>query len=76
MNLEQLRKGQDLASVISHLEEYEVILNNANLAIGVDRSIHYNLDEERIELIPEEEEALKSIREAYRTVLLTANTRK
>ena len=76
MNLEQLRKGQDLAYAISHLEEYEEILNLENLAIRIDRSIPYALDEDRIELLPEEEEALESIRDAYRTVLLTANNRK
>ncbi len=76
MNLEQLRKGQNLAYAISHLENYEVILNNENLIIRVDRNVHYHLDEDSIELLPEEEEALKSIREAYRTVLLTANNRK
>ena len=76
MNLEQLRKGQNLAYAISHLENYEVILNNENLIIRVDRNVHYHLDEDSIELLTEEEEALKSIREAYRTVLLTANNRK
>lgn len=76
MNLEQLRKGQNLAYAISHLENYEVILNNENYFIRVDRNVHYHLDEDSIELLPEEEEALKSIREAYRTVLLTANNRK
>ena len=76
MNLEQLRKGQNLSYAISHLENYEVILNNENLIIRVDRNVHYHLDEDSIELLPEEEEALKSIREAYRTVLLTANNRK
>ena len=76
MNLEQLRKGQDLACAISHLEKYEAILNNEDLTVRIDRSVHYNLDEESIELMPEEKETLKSIREAYRTVLLTANHRK
>lgn len=73
MNLEQLRKGQNLAYAISHLEDYEAILNNENLVIRVDRNVHYHLDEDSIELLPIEEEALKSIREAYRTVLLVAN---
>lgn len=76
MNLEQLKKGQNLAYAISHLEKYDAILKDEDLAVRIDRSVHYNLDEEGIELMPEEKEALKSIREAYRTVLLTANHRK
>ena len=76
MNLEQLRKGQNLAYGISHLEEYEAILNNENLTVRVDRNVHYNFDEESIELMPVEKDALQSIREAYRTVLLAANHRK
>ena len=76
MNLEQLKIGQNLAYAISHLEKYDAILKDEDLAVRIDRSVHYNLDEEGIELMPEEKEALKSIREAYRTVLLTANHRK
>ena len=76
MNLEQLKKGQDLAYAISHLEKYDAILKDEDLTVSIDRSVHYNLDEESIELMPEEKEALKSIREAYRTVLLPANNRK
>ena len=76
MNLEQLRKGQNLAFAINHLERYEAILKGEDLTVRIDRSVHYNIDEESIELMPEEKEALKSIREAYRMVLLTANNRK
>ena len=76
MNLEQLRKGQNLAFAINNFERYDAILKDEDLTVRIDRSVHYNIDEESIELMPEEEEALKSIREAYRMVLLTANNRK
>lgn len=76
MNLELLEKGNRLASEIRHLEFYEKFLSDEELIIRVDRNRHYGFEEESIELLPEEEEALKSIREAYRTILLTANNRK
>ncbi len=48
MNLEQLKKGQDLAYEISHLEKYDAILKDEDLAVRIDRSVHYNLDEDSI----------------------------
>lgn len=76
MNLEQLESGNRLASEIRYAERYEQILSDEGLIIRIDRNRHYGFEEESIELLPEEEKALKSIREAYRTVLLTANNRK
>ena len=76
MNLEQLEAGNRLASEIHYAKRYEEILSDEELLIQIDRNRHYGFEEESIELLPEEKEALKSIREAYRTVLLTANNRK
>ena len=76
MNLEQLENGNRLACEIRNAEFYESFLSDKELLIRIDRNRHYGFEEESIELLPEEEEALKSIREAYRTVLLTANNRK
>lgn len=76
MNLEQLEKGNNLAYAIRNLEFYEKFLSDEELIIRIDRNRHYGFEEESIELLPEEEEALKSIREAYRNILLTANNRK
>lgn len=76
MNLEQLEKGNSLAYAIRNLEFYEKFLSDEELIIRIDRNRHYGFEEESIELLPEEEEALKSIREAYRNILLTANNRK
>ena len=76
MNLEILEKGNILASNIRNLEYYEKFLSSEELIIRIDRNRHYGFEEESIELLREEEEALKSIREAYRNILLTANNRK
>ncbi len=77
MNLEQLKKGCDLANDIQLAKRHEEFLKNEDLIIGINTdNCLYGFREKDIELLPEEEEALQSIREAYRTVLLTAVNRK
>lgn len=73
MTIEQLNLASNLRWSIIDLERIAEKLNKAH--VGIDNNI-YGLDENSIELLPEEQEALESLRQAYLTILHTANSRK
>lgn len=73
MTIELLNKGSDLRWSIVDLEHTAEMLDKANVCI--DKNSSFDL-EDRIELLPEERETLESLRQAYLTILRTANSRK
>lgn len=77
MTEEQLRKGNSLTQEISRAERVSGSLEKA--VVRVDKNslaIFYEQPEDEIELLPEEQDALVSMREAYIEVLRKANNRK
>lgn len=77
MTEEQIRQGQTLMQEIWKAERMSKSLENA--VVGIDKNssgIFYEPPEDEIELLPEEQEALASMREAYLEVLRSANNRK
>lgn len=73
MTIEQLNLASNLRWSIIDLERIAEKLNKVH--VGIDNNI-YGLDEDSIELLPEEQEALESLRQTYLTILHTANSRK
>lgn len=73
MTIEQLNLASNLRWLIVDLERIAEKLNKGH--IGIDKNT-YGLEEDSIELLPEEQEALESLRQAYLTILRTANSRK
>lgn len=64
-------------SLRREIDNCELIAQRLDKAIvRIDTSIFYGFEEREIELFPEEQETLESIRQAYLTILHTANTRK
>ncbi len=76
MNQEQLDKGIELARGIAFFERNDKLLSDDNIEVRIDRSRCYPFQEDSIELLPEEEEALQALRTSYITILRTANNRK
>lgn len=77
MTEEQIHQGQALMQEIWKAERISKSLEKA--VVGIDKNssgIFYEAPEEEIELLPEEQEALASMREAYLEVLRSANNRK
>lgn len=77
MTEEQIRQGQALLNNIWRVERVSDSLEKA--VVRVDRNTSgwcYEQPEVEIELLPEEQDALVSLREAYIEVLRTANNRK
>lgn len=74
MTEEQMRQGQTLMQNIWRAERISESLEKA--IVRVDKSTsYYEYLEDEIELLPEEQEVLDSIRGAYIEVLRTANNR-
>lgn len=76
MNQEQLDIGIELARGIAFFERNDKLLSDENVEVRIDRSRCYPFQEDSIELLPEEEEALQALRESYIAILRTANNRK
>lgn len=74
MTIEQLNLAISLRREISNCELISERLDKA--IVRIDTNISYGFEEREIELLPEEQEALESIRQAYLTILRTANNRK
>ena len=75
MTEEQINQGCTLLQNIRRTERISENLENA--VVRVDKTcLYYEQPEDVIELLPEELEALGSMREAYLEVLRTANNRK
>lgn len=77
MTEEKIHQGQALMQEIWKAERISNGLEKA--VVGIDRNasgIFYEPPEDEIELLPEEQEALASMREAYLEVLRSANNRK
>lgn len=74
MTIEQLNSALKLRSELIDCEYISKTLDKA--IVRIDTNISYGFEECRIELLPEEQEALVSIRQAYLTILRTANNRK
>ena len=77
MTEEQMRQGQALMHNIWRAERVSESLEKA--VVRVDKNtlaIFYEQPEDEIELLPEEQETLVSMRGAYIEVLRTANNRK
>lgn len=76
MTEEQLRNGHSTLQAIWRLEKINEALKKA--VVRVDRAstgMYINQIEYDIELLPEEQETLNSLQDAYLEVLRTANTR-
>lgn len=74
MTIEQLNEASELRWAIVDLERRSEILDKATVC--VDKNRIYGFEEDSIELLPEEQEAIESLRQAYLTILRTANERK
>ena len=77
MTEEQMRQGQALLNSIWRVERISDGLEKA--VVRVDKNIsgmYYEQPEDEIELLPEEQDALASMSEAYLEVLRTAYNRK
>ncbi len=75
MTIEQLNEASELRWAIAYLERRSEMLDKATVSVDKDR-LPYAFDEESVELLPEEQEAIESLRQAYLTILRTANERK
>lgn len=77
MTEEQLRQGHSLTQEIWRAERISEGLEKVVVRVDKHTSgVFYEQPEEEIELLPEEQDALASMREAYLEVLRTANNRK
>ena len=77
MTEEQIRQGHALLNNIRSVERVSDGLEKAVVRVNKNASgWHYEQPEDEIELLPEEQDALVSLREAYIEVLRTANNRK
>ena len=75
MTIEQLNEASELRWAIVDLENRSEILDKAKVCVDKN-ALTYGFHEEDIELLPEEENTIDSIRETYLTILRTANERK
>lgn len=74
MTTEQLNLAISLRREINNCELISERLDK--VIVRIDTSNFYGFEEREIELLPEEQEALVSLRQAYLTILHTANNRK
>lgn len=75
MTIEQLKEASELRWAIDDLERKSAMLEKATVCVDYSKML-YGFHEEDIELLPEEENTIERIREAYLTILRTANYRK
>lgn len=75
MTIEQLKEASELRWAIDDLERKSAMLEKATVCVDYTK-MPYGFNEKEIELLPEEEYTIESIREAYLTILRTANNRK
>jgi hypothetical protein len=75
MTIEQLNSANSLRWSITDIERTSEILNKATVCIDKNK-LAFGFNEDSIELLPEEQDELESLRQAYLTVLRTANNRK
>lgn len=75
MTIEQLKEASELRWAIDDLERKSAMLEKATVCVD-NTKMDYGFSEEAIELLPEEQETIESIRQAYLTILRTANNRK
>ena len=73
MTKEQLQRANEVFWAINDKKYHARLLEKAQVVIKTDS---YDFSEEKLELMPEEQEALESLRQAYLTILRTANERK
>ena len=75
MTIEQLDEACELRWAIVDLEMRAEMLDKA--IVCVDKTTApYDFHENEIELLPEEQDVIESLRQAYLTILCTANERK
>lgn len=75
MAIEQLNEASELRWAIVSLERRSKMLDKATVCVDKNR-MDYGFEEDGVELLPEEQEAIESLRNAYLTILRTANERK
>lgn len=75
MTIEQLKEASELRWAIVDLERRSEMLDKATVCVDKNR-LSYCFEEDSVELLPEEQEAIESLRQAYLTILRTANERK
>ena len=75
MTIEQLNEASELRWAIVDLERRSGMLDKATVCVDKHR-LPYGFEEDSIELLPEEQEAIESLRHAYLTILRKANYRK
>ena len=75
MTIEQLKEASELRWAIVDLERRSEMLDKATVCVDKNR-MAYGFEEDSVELLPEEQEAIESLRQAYLTILRTANERK